>query len=73
MQIPTAEAGEQKIEAVKKFLAEKGITEKNGRMAIWLAEQKSEYATLFEKKEETKPVADSVAPKQTAQVIPAHK
>ncbi|MFA7000306.1 MAG: DEAD/DEAH box helicase family protein [Candidatus Paceibacterota bacterium] len=42
VQIPTAEAGEQKIEAVKKFLAEKGITEKNGRMAIWLAEQKSD-------------------------------
>ena len=30
VQIPTAEAGEQKIEAVRKFLAEKGITEKNG-------------------------------------------
>lgn len=42
IQIPTAEAGEQKIEAVKKFLTEKGITEKNGRMAIWLAEQKSD-------------------------------
>jgi type III restriction enzyme len=42
VQIPTAEAGEQKIEAVRKFLAEKGITEKNGRMAIWLAEQKSD-------------------------------
>ncbi len=42
VQIPTAEAGEQKIEAVKKFLAEKDITEKNGRMAIWLAEQKSD-------------------------------
>lgn len=42
VQIPTAEAGEQKIEAVTKFLAEKGITEKNGKMAIWLAEQKSD-------------------------------
>lgn len=42
VQIPTAEAGEQKIEAVKKFLTGKGITEKNGRMAIWLAEQKSD-------------------------------
>ena len=39
----------------------------------WLAEQKSEYATLFEKKEEAKPAADSVAPKQTAQVLPAQK
>ena len=47
IQIPTAEAGEQKIEAVKKFLDGKGINERkdghgNGKMAIWLAEQKSE-------------------------------
>lgn len=42
IQIPTAEAGEAKIEAVRKFLSEKGITEKNGKLAIWLAEQKSE-------------------------------
>jgi type III restriction enzyme len=42
IQIPTAEAGEVKIEAVKKFLSGKGVTEKNGKLAIWLAEQKSE-------------------------------
>ncbi|PJA47999.1 MAG: hypothetical protein CO170_04070 [candidate division SR1 bacterium CG_4_9_14_3_um_filter_40_9] len=47
VQIPTAEAGEDKIKAVKKFLAGKGITELkngqgNGKLAIWLAEQKSE-------------------------------
>jgi type III restriction enzyme len=47
IQIPTAEAGEQKIDAVKKFLNGKGINERkdghgNGRLAIWLAEQKSE-------------------------------
>lgn len=47
VQIPTAEAGEQKIEAVKKFLAGKHIIERknghgNGKLAIWLAEQKSE-------------------------------
>lgn len=47
VQIPTAEAGEQKIEAIKKFLAGKNITERkgghgNGKLAIWLAEQKSE-------------------------------
>ena len=47
IQIPTAEAGEQKIEAVKKFLDGKGINERkdghgNGKLAIWLAEQKSE-------------------------------
>jgi type III restriction enzyme len=47
VQIPTAEAGDQKIEAVKKFLKGKGIDERkdghgNGKLAIWLAEQKSE-------------------------------
>jgi type III restriction enzyme len=42
IQIPTAEAGKDKIEAVKEFLSRKGITESNGRLAIWLAEQKSE-------------------------------
>jgi len=42
IQIPTAEAGKDKIEAVKMFLSKKGITEKNRKLAIWLAEQKSE-------------------------------
>ncbi len=42
LQIPTAEAGEVKIEAIKEFLERKHITEKNGRLAIWLSEQKSE-------------------------------
>lgn len=47
IQIPTAEAGEQKIDFVKKFLAKKNITERkgksgNGKLAVWLAEEKSE-------------------------------
>ena len=47
VQIPTAEAGDQKIMAVKKFLSGKNIVERkdghgNGKLAIWLAEQKSE-------------------------------
>ncbi len=47
IQIPTAEAGEQKIDAVKRFLAEKNITELkgnvgNGKLAVWLSEEKSE-------------------------------
>ncbi|HXF44044.1 MAG TPA: DEAD/DEAH box helicase family protein [Candidatus Paceibacterota bacterium] len=42
IQIPTAEAGEAKIQAVKEFLAKKGVTEKNRKLAIWLSEQKSE-------------------------------
>jgi len=41
IQIPTAEAGDSKIEAIKKFSSKKHITEKNGKLAIWLAEQKS--------------------------------
>ena len=42
IQIPPAEAGEAKIEAIRMFLSKKGATEKNGKLAIWLAEQKSE-------------------------------
>ena len=42
IQIPTAEAGKDKIAAVKEFMARKKITEQNGKLAIWLAEQKSE-------------------------------
>ena len=47
VQIPTAEAGDDKIKAVRNFLAKKEITEKkeghgNGKLAIWLSEQKSE-------------------------------
>jgi len=41
VQIPTAEAGADKIQAVSTFLAKKGITEKNGKLAIWLADEKS--------------------------------
>lgn len=47
IQIPNKEAGEDKLSAVKKFLANKNITERkdgtgNGKLAIWLSEQKSE-------------------------------
>jgi len=47
VQIPTAEAGDEKIRAIRKFLADKDITERkdghgNGKLAIWLSEQKSE-------------------------------
>jgi type III restriction enzyme len=41
IQIPSSDAGDIKIEAVKQFLAEKGVTEKNEKLAIWLSEQKS--------------------------------
>jgi len=36
VQIPNAEEGTKKIEAIRDFLAEKEITEANGRLAIWL-------------------------------------
>jgi len=42
VQIPTARAGEDKIAAVRSFLAKKNVTEKNGKLAVWLSEQKSE-------------------------------
>jgi len=47
VQIPTAEAGKDKIEAVRAFLGKRNIVERkngngNGKLAIWLAEQKSE-------------------------------
>ncbi len=42
IQIPTSSAGEDKINAIKKFLTKKGINVENGKLAIWLAEQKSE-------------------------------
>ena len=41
IQIPTAEAGEDKIRAITKFLSEKGITEANHKLAIWLSEKKT--------------------------------
>ena len=42
IQIPNAEAGEEKIKAVKEFFIKKEITEKNHKLEIWLSEQKSE-------------------------------
>jgi type III restriction enzyme len=41
VQIPNADAGDQKIEAIRDFLAEKDITETNARLAIWLSEYPS--------------------------------
>ncbi|MDO8240811.1 MAG: DEAD/DEAH box helicase family protein [Candidatus Moranbacteria bacterium] len=47
IQIPTAEAGKDKIEAVREFLGKRNTIERkngngNGKLAIWLADQKSE-------------------------------
>lgn len=43
IQIPTAEAGEDKIKAIRKFLDSRNINEKNKKLAIWLSEQKSDF------------------------------
>lgn len=40
IQLPTAEAGEDKKEFVETFLAEKDITIENGKLAVWLHEEK---------------------------------
>lgn len=40
IQIPVSEAGEDKKEFIESFLAEKGITKDNGKLAVWLNEEK---------------------------------
>jgi type III restriction enzyme len=40
IQIPTSDAGDDKKEFVEKFLAEKDITKDNGKLAVWLTDEK---------------------------------
>mgnify|MGYP001394914779 FL=1 len=42
IQLPNAEAGVAKKEVIEAFLADKGITENNGKLAVWLSEEKSD-------------------------------
>lgn len=42
IQLPNSEAGETKKEIVAQFLNSKGITENNGKLAVWLSEEKSD-------------------------------
>lgn len=42
IQLPNSEAGETKKGAVAQFLNSKGITENNGKLAVWLSEEKSD-------------------------------
>lgn len=42
IQLPNAEAGAAKKEVIEAFLADKGITESNGKLAVWLSEEKSD-------------------------------
>jgi len=41
IQIPTSQAGEDKIKVIKQFLNKKGITEENRKLAIWMSEKKT--------------------------------
>jgi type III restriction enzyme len=40
IQLPNSEAGDTKKEVAMEFLREKGITQENGNLAIWLSEEK---------------------------------
>ena len=40
IQLPTSQAGEDKKDFVESFLAEKGVTYENKKLAIWLSEEK---------------------------------
>lgn len=42
IQLPNSEAGETKKEIVAQFLNSKGIKENNGKLAVWLSEDKSD-------------------------------
>lgn len=42
IQLPNAEAGEAKKEIIEAFLADKGITQENSKLAVWLSEDKSD-------------------------------
>lgn len=42
IQLPNAEAGAAKKEIIEAYLADKGITETNGKLAVWLSEEKSD-------------------------------
>lgn len=40
IQIPNSSYGEEKKEVIEKFLSEKGITTENGKLAVWLSDEK---------------------------------
>ena len=42
IQLPNADAGEVKREVIESILAQRGITEANKKLAIWLSEEKSD-------------------------------
>lgn len=42
VQLPNAADGEAKLSVVREFLGKKGITEENGRLAVWLSNYKTD-------------------------------
>lgn len=40
IQLPSADKGEAKRESIEEFLGSQGVTEANGKLAIWLSEEK---------------------------------
>jgi len=48
IQLPNAKAGEEKLEQIKTFLAEKDITVENGKLAVWLSEEKDNLDAISE-------------------------
>ena len=42
IQLPDSDAGVAKRDVVEAFLSDKGITEANGKLAVWLSEEKSD-------------------------------
>jgi type III restriction enzyme len=43
VQLPNSEQGDTKRESVENFLASKGITEDNGKLAVWFSGEKSDF------------------------------
>lgn len=46
IQIPNAQAGDDKLHAAVEFLAAKDISEANGRLGIWLADQRTDTVDM---------------------------
>jgi type III restriction enzyme len=51
IQLPNAEAGQAKKEIIETYLASKGITETNNKLAVWLSEDKSEILDEISQKD----------------------
>jgi type III restriction enzyme len=43
IQLPNSDAGESKKESIEFFLESKGVTQENGKLAVWLSDEKSDH------------------------------